>query len=224
LNLRAANTDGPCGILGGSFDPVHAAHLALARHAMESLALARILWIPGGTPPHREAPRADSAQRIAMLQLALAGETRYCIDLREIRKSSPGYTVETLASLREEYGHTLPLVLLIGADQFARLSTWHRWLRLFELAHVAVFTRPGWSTDDIADPAVREAFDLRRDDNKGSWAQHGAGAILPVEMPPMSVSSTQIRRSIAAGQQPLGLLPDAVLDYIGREGLYTKGN
>ncbi len=198
--------------------------MAIARTALAQLGLARILWIPGGTPPHREAPRATPGQRRAMLELAIAGEPRYAIDDRELCKATPGYTVETLGELRASLGPQVPLVLLIGADQYVKLTSWHRWRDLFTLAHVAVFTRPGWAMEQVQDAALREAFDARRDAPAGAWRSHPAGAIVPVEMPPLAVSSTAIRGHIAARQAPRGLLPDAVLDYIAREGLYPKGN
>lgn len=184
------------GILGGNFDPVHNAHLAVARAALDHLGLERILWIPSGTPPHREAAHASAAQRAAMLRLAIADEPRYRLDTRELRKATPCYTVETLEDLRAEPGAQAPLVLLIGADQYARLDTWHRWKDLFALARIAVFARPGLAIAPM----------------------HG---VETVAMPPLDISSTVIRARIAAGDPPRGLLPDAVLDYIDREHLYT---
>lgn len=212
------------GVLGGSFDPVHAAHLALARTALEALRLDHLLWIPGGTPPHREAPRASTEQRLAMLERAIAGDpdtgARQSIDTRELHKRTPCYTVETLAELRAERGSQHALVLLIGGDQFARLAGWHRWTELFALAHIAVFTRPGWSVDAVADAAVRAQFDARRASPQDNWNTRAAGAVIPVPMEPMEVSSTAIRERLASGEDARGLLPAAVLDYIALEGLY----
>ena len=185
------------GILGGSFDPVHNAHLAVARAALAGLGLAKILWIPGGTPPHREAPRAAAEHRAAMVALAIRGEPRFELDLREIRKATPGYTVETLEDLRAELGAEAELVLLIGADQYARLETWHRWQDLFRLCRIAVFARPGESL------AAAERVEV-------------------VPMAPLDISSTAIRERIAAGDPPRGLLPDAVLDYIQSNRLYSS--
>ena len=190
------------GILGGSFDPVHNAHLALAHSALEQLKLDKILWIPGGTPPHRAPPQASAEQRAAMLQLAIAGEPRFALDTRELKKTSPSYTVETLEELRSELGAHATLVLLIGADQYARLDTWHRWKSLFDLARIAVFARPGLEIAPGKDAVT-------------------AQEVVTVAMTPMDISSTAIRARIAAGDPPRGLLPDAVLDYIGRERLYS---
>ncbi len=183
------------GILGGSFDPVHNAHLAVARAALDGLGLSKVLWIPSGTPPHRDAAFASGADRAAMVRLAIEGEPRYALDERELRKASPGYTVETLEDLRAELGKEAGLVLLIGADQYARLETWHRWQDLFSLARIAVFARPG-------------------------LALEAAERVTVVPMKPLDISSTAIRASIAAGEAPRGLLPGAVLDYIQTHHLY----
>ena len=184
-------------ILGGSFDPVHNSHLAVARAALEQLDLATVLWIPSGTPPHRAAPFATAAHRAAMVKLAIAGEPRYALDERELNKAAPGYTVGTLEELRAQLGAGVPLVLLIGADQYARLDTWHRWKELTGLARIAVCARPGLAIEpsDGVDTLV---------------------------MTPLDISSTTIRARIAAGDPPRGLLPDAVLDYIEREHLYSS--
>ena len=184
------------GVLGGSFDPVHNAHLAVARAALTELRLAKVLWIPSGMPPHREAAKASAAHRAAMVALAVAGEPRFVLDEREIRKASPGYTVETLEDLRADFGADTELVLLIGADQYARLNTWHRWEGLFVLARIAVFARPGLALDD-------------------------ADRVTVVPMAPLDISSTAIRERIANGEPVRGLMPDAVLDYIETNHLYS---
>jgi nicotinate-nucleotide adenylyltransferase len=188
---------GAIGILGGSFDPVHNAHLAVARAALESLNLSKILWIPSGTPPHRGAPVATAGHRAAMVRLAIAGEQRFVLDEREIRKAAPGYTVETLEDLRAELGKDADLALLIGADQYARLGTWRRWQDLFTLARIAVFARAG---ETLAD----------------------AERVTVVPFAPLDISSTGIRSRIAAGDPPRGLLPQAVLDYIQTNRLYSS--
>jgi nicotinate-nucleotide adenylyltransferase len=109
------------GILGGTFDPVHNAHLAMARAALEALGLERVLFMPTGAPRYRTPAIAPGAQRVAMLRLAIAGEPRFAIDGRELAPGHSGYTIDTLAGFAERP------VLLLGADQYAKLETWHRW-------------------------------------------------------------------------------------------------
>jgi nicotinate-nucleotide adenylyltransferase len=130
------------GILGGTFDPVHNAHLAMARAALEALALERILWMPTGAPKYRAPARTAAHHRVAMLRLAIEGEPRYAIDERELAPGHSGYTVDTLKSLGDKP------VLLLGGDQYAKLETWHRWREVLELASIAVFARPGWPQTD----------------------------------------------------------------------------
>jgi len=180
------------GILGGTFDPVHNAHLAMGRAALAALAPQRILWVPTGDPPYRRPPVAAGAHRVAMLRLALAGEPRYAVDERELAPGASGYTYDTVRALRAETG--ADLVLLMGADQYAARDTWHRWEALRQLARIAVIARPGL-------PAPDASVEL-------------------VPMPPMEVSASDIRRRIGAGEPVDGLVPAAVLDYIQAQGLY----
>src|SRR5688572_5925998 len=114
------------GILGGTFDPVHNAHLAIAGTALRELPLDQVLWIPTGAPRYRNAPVAAAAHRLSMLKLALAGEPRYRVDIRELSPDATGYTVDTLRSLRAETGTRDSFYLLLGGDQYAALPNWHR--------------------------------------------------------------------------------------------------
>ena len=130
------------GILGGTFDPVHNAHLAMARAALAQLGLERVLWMPTGAPKYRKPARASAAQRLAMLRLAIAGEPCYAIDERELADGHSGYTVDSLQ------GFTGKPVLLLGADQYAEFEHWHRWREVLERAGLAVFARPGSPAPD----------------------------------------------------------------------------
>ena len=210
----------PIGLLGGSFDPVHNAHLAIAHGALALLGLERVIWLPSGVPPHRAAPSAGVAARLAMLGLAIAGETRFAIDPRELAKSTPAYTVDTLLDLRGECGEAAVLVLLIGSDQFTRLATWHRWQELFGLAHIAVFARPGWSLDADTPHALLHEYAQRRSPPGEHWRARSRGAIIDAPMTPLAISSTEVRARIARGEEPRDLLPPAVLEYISSHGLY----
>ena len=214
------SSNAPVGLLGGSFDPVHNAHLAIARSALALLGVERVLWLPGGVPPHRTAPIAGAAARLEMLRLAIAGETRFAIDPRELAKSTPAYTVDTLRELRAEFGAERALVLLIGGDQFARLATWHRWHELFGLAHLAVFARSGWSLDADTPQALHREHVQRRCAPGAEWRSRSCGAIIEVPMTPLAISSTEVRARIARGDAPRDLVPPAVLEYISNNGLY----
>ncbi|HEX6832976.1 MAG TPA: nicotinate-nucleotide adenylyltransferase, partial [Rudaea sp.] len=129
-------------ILGGTFDPIHNAHLRVAWEAADALD-AEVRLMPANVPPHRPAPAASPAQRVAMLRAALQGQDRLTIDTRELERDGPSYMVDTLRDLRAEFGPERPLVLLLGADAVVGLPGWHEWQRLFDFAHIVVLTRPG---------------------------------------------------------------------------------
>jgi nicotinate-nucleotide adenylyltransferase len=189
----------PVGILGGTFDPVHNAHLAIAGRALETLGASRILWIPTGAPRYRVPPVASAAHRVAMLELAIEGEQRYAVDERELAPDASGYTYDTLLALRAELGENVPLVMLIGADQYEKLDSWHRSRELFSLCRFAVFGRPVSSA---------------------ASAERPRPGVIHVEMTPISISATEIRARIARGEEVSGALPGAVLRYIQRHHLY----
>ena len=212
----------PLGILGGTFDPIHFGHLRLAEEARQQLGLARVRLIPAGRPAHRGAPGAHAEQRLAMTQLAAAGNTALEVDAAEVLSNAPSYTVPTLERLRSELGKQQPLVLLLGADAFAGLPSWHRWRSLFELAHIAVATRPGHSLDTEAlQPELAAACEARAADAK-ALAKSPAGCILRFPITPLDISATAIRGACARLESPRYLLPDGVVDYIAQHRLYRE--
>jgi nicotinate-nucleotide adenylyltransferase len=180
------------GILGGTFDPVHNAHLAIARTAAQSLGLDGILWIPTGKPGYRKPPVASAFDRLAMLALALKDEPGYEIDRRELEAGASPYTVDTLAALCAEHPQD-EFHLLLGADQYAALRGWRRPAEVARLARIAVFTRPGYEV--------------------------GAEALV-VPMTPLAVSASDIRARAARGESLAGLVPPAVANYIAENKLY----
>jgi nicotinate-nucleotide adenylyltransferase len=179
------------GILGGTFDPVHNAHLAWARAALEHLELDRVLFIPTGTTRYRSPALASGDERAAMLRLALAGEPRFRLDTRELQPQASGYTVDTLKALRTELGDA-ELYLLIGADQYEKLASWHRPEEVQRLAKIAVFSRPGF--------------------------QKPEAELIPLE--PMPISASEVRARVRRGESIDGLVPPAVANHIERRRLY----
>ncbi len=133
----------PMGIFGGTFDPIHYAHLRTAFELQQALRLKEIRFLPAGNPPHRDQPMADAQLRLKMVQLATADQPGFVVDDREVRKEGPSYSVETLAELRHEYPDR-SLCLIVGMDAFLSLPKWHQWRELLQLAHLVVAHRPGW--------------------------------------------------------------------------------
>jgi len=221
FKLNAANSK-VIGILGGTFDPVHLGHVALADAALAQLPLAEVLWLPSGSPGHRAAPEASARDRLAMLKLATAGRAQFRIDTTELESAEPTYTVHTLARLRAQFGNAQPLVLLLGSDSFLSLPTWLRWRELFDLAHIAHVSRPGHRASDGGPPPVLAAEIARRAARPEQLAASAAGRIASFDMPPLEVSSSEVRASLAAGEDTRGALAAAVLAYIQSQHLYLK--
>lgn len=213
----------PLGLFGGTFDPVHYGHLRLAEEAIAHLALGGVRWIPAGQPPHRGTPQVTADQRLAMVRCATAGNPRFSVDAGEVEAAAPSYTVHTLERLRAELGEQQQLVLLVGADAFAGLATWHRWRDIFGLAHVAVSHRPGFPVETASLPhELATEFNDRRLTDVGALRASPAGGIATFAMTQLAISATQIRKLLANGLSARYLLPDDVLDYIQLHSLYRN--
>ncbi|HWR76641.1 MAG TPA: nicotinate-nucleotide adenylyltransferase [Thiobacillus sp.] len=210
----------PIGIFGGTFDPVHFGHLRLAEEMAEGIGLSRVVFIPAGQPPHRGAPRTAATHRLEMVRRAIAGNPRFAVDAREVESPRPSYTVDTLTALRAELGDEQPLWLLLGADAFLGLPTWHAWRQLFELAHLAVAARPGAQLmqSDAMPEVLKNEVSQRQ---AAAGLETGpAGSVLLRATTPLDISATAIRDTLARHGSARYLLPDAVLDYIHEHQLY----
>jgi nicotinate-nucleotide adenylyltransferase len=217
---RRKPSEPPAGILGGTFDPIHNAHLRLAAEAQRRFDLQSVIFIPAGRPWHRSAPMATPEHRLAMVRLAIADHDGFAVDDAEVRAQAPGYSVDTLERLRLRFGTERPLVLLLGADAFLGLANWHRWQTLFDLAHIAVATRPGHDLSPAAMPtALAQAF-RERLGGAEEIAARPAGVIAPFPLSAGTVSSTEVRSRFAADQAANDLLPAKVVDYIRLNHLY----
>jgi len=205
------------GILGGTFDPVHFGHLRPALEVQEALALEELRLIPCHIPPHRPQPHATAAQRVAMLEAATGRHPAFRIDTRELQRSGPSYTYDTLVSLREELGDA-GVCLLMGMDAFADLTTWHRWDELIELCHLVVMTRPG---ADVPAGGELAGFIRRHRVPEAAGLRHRpAGRLLFQPVTALAISASRLRALLAEGLNPAFLMPEAVIEIINREGLY----
>jgi nicotinate-nucleotide adenylyltransferase len=209
------------GLVGGTFDPPHVGHLALARAARDALRLDEVRLLPTGRSWQKPGAGATSAQRLEMLRLtlqALSIDERLAIDDREVRRDGPTYTVDTLLELRGELGPVPMLVLVLGSDQFRNLPTWSRWRDLFGLAHVAATQRERVGLDAL--PAELESELTAR--GRDALPDAPAGAIVLFRMPAVPVSATVLRDRLGQGERPTGLCAPAVLDYIEINRLYRR--
>ena len=214
----------PFAMLGGTFDPVHYGHLRFADEVRRSLGLARLRLVPAGDPPHRCGPVASAADRVAMLRLAVAEFPGLVVDPREVNRAGKSYTVLTLEALRREDAQR-PLLLLVGADAFRGLPSWHRWRELFALAHLVVVARPGLPLGADLPPPLAAEREARLAQDPAILFSTPAGAIYEERVAPQPISATTIRAQLARG--PAGaaevsrLLPRAVLTYIDQHHLYS---
>ena len=167
----------------------------MARAALDELKLDRLLFMPTGVPRYRTPAVASGEQRIAMLRLAVGDEPRFEIDARELAPGASGYTVDTLRELRLELGTRTPLWLLMGADQYSKLDSWHRPKDVRKLARIAVFARPGFPLHEVK--------------------------VKTIPFEPMAFSSSDVRARVARGEDISALVPPAVATYVASHGLYA---
>ena len=192
------------GVLGGTFDPPHRMHLAMARAAMDQLRLTRVLFVPAGDPWRKaEARVSPAADRLAMTRLAVAAEAGFACSDMELRRGGPTYTLDTLAALRAQGAP--PLWFILGADAVLDLPNWHAPERLVELARLAVVARPGATVEPASLDAILPGLAARVD-----WLALAADPL----------SATALRRRIAAGQPVGGDAAAAVVEYARRRRLY----
>jgi nicotinate-nucleotide adenylyltransferase len=201
----------PVGIFGGAFAPFHNGHLRLAIEARDQLGLERVHLVPTARSLHRSESRISPARRLEWLKLALRKEKNLIADDREVLRSGPSFTVETLIELRQQYPQA-PLVLLMGADAFAHLHSWHRWQEIFDLAHLAVVARHGAKL--AASPDCARFLQDRRVSNAQGIQEKIGGHWLQLDLPLLDISSTRIRRLLKTGRSVRGLVPDAILNHM----------
>lgn len=215
----------PLVLFGGTFDPVHRAHIACAK-AVSALLDSPVLLLPNAQPPHRPQPLSSSAQRLAMLALACEGDSALIIDDWELRQTGPSYSVDTLRHFRavctdassgtssDTDSATRPLFLLIGADSFANLHRWYQWQTFPELCHLIVAPRPG------APSAAEEVLAAFPESDIEALLKRPAGMRLMLDEPTLGISSSAIRADLREKGQS-DAINRKVFDYIQREGLYN---
>jgi nicotinate-nucleotide adenylyltransferase len=197
---------------------VHDGHLRMALELATHCGLAGVRFIPAGQPPHRPAPVAGSALRLAMLEAALAGCPGFTIDRRELERDAPSFTVETLESLRDELPGR-PLCLLLGLDAFLGLPRWHRWTELPGLAHLVVAMRPGSRLPTAGE--IGRLLAARGISTPQLLHERPAGSVLVHPVTQLDISASAIRALVADGGDPRFLVPEPVRELIAASGCYN---
>jgi nicotinate-nucleotide adenylyltransferase len=215
------------GILGGTFNPIHIAHLRAAEEVADQLSLERMIFVPSARPPHKVPEGADpiapAADRLAWVRRAVAGNERFEVDTLEIEREGPSYLVDTLRELGKRTAPELP-VFTLGADAFQEIDTWREPATLLELAHFAVATRPPFGTRALADwlPAsLAGPFEMAADGRSARHREAGTWIQL-VEITALDVSASAIRAAIRDGRSVRYVLPESIHDAVLASGCYNR--
>lgn len=213
------------GVYGGTFNPVHIAHLILAEEMRERFGLDRVLFVPSGRPPHKEGRLAEGRRRLQMVRLAIAGNENFeALDL-EVKRRGPSFTIETLRELRRRFPRETSYYFLIGMDAFREITTWHEAEDLLDCAHFVIFPRPGfplehpgrWIPDTWKTGApVRPKRGVRR------YPVAGRKSLYLTEAISLPVSASEIRGRVRHRRSIRYLVPEAVEKYIRKNKLYSK--
>ncbi|AMV71156.1 nicotinate-nucleotide adenylyltransferase [Desulfuromonas carbonis] len=209
------------GIFGGTFNPIHLAHLRVAEEVREVCALDRVMFLPAATPPHKSvAEEVPFAERLAMVEAAIADHPDFFASDLEGRRLGKSFSVDTLEILRREQPSD-EFFFLIGMDSFRDLPTWRDYRRLFSLAHIVVAPRPGVNSEqpqELLPVAMRDQFCY--DATSKTWRHAGGTSLIFLAETYLDISSTRIRQLVAAGRSIRYLVPPAVAEHIRHRGFY----
>jgi len=224
--VQTANKKRKIGLLGGTFDPVHNGHLAVADHVMNTLELDFIWFIPAAHPPHKTGHGdgreiSGFAHRIAMLERALKGNSAFVISDIEAKRSSPSYSIDTIKLLLPQIGNNADVFFIIGADAFLEIDTWKRYQELPALVHFVIISRPTYPPRRVGEIINQNFSGYAYDSSRKIWSSSAnKGTFFLQHMEPVSISSTEIRNRVRKGMGIRGLVPPSVEDYIRKHSLY----
>lgn len=213
------------GIYGGTFDPIHYGHLRIAEELLNSIGLARIIFVPSGEPRLRAEPAASKTQRTDMVKLAIHDNDKFALDEREINRPGISTTVQSLREYRCEFGSDTAPCFILGMDAFIKINQWFEWRELFKLCHLIIVARPGYLSIDEEwnwPMEIKAEFISRRVMNPCDLELQSSGLIYPAQTSLLDISASQIRSLIAAGKSIRYLLPENVCDYIKHNNLYKR--
>jgi len=216
------------GIFGGTFNPIHRGHLAIAEEVQKALGLDRVLLVPANRPPHKGGLKIPAAKhRLAMVRLAVRGHAGLVVSDLEVRRRGKSYTLDTLKALQEQYPERTEFYLILGLDAFLEFSTWREPEKIVSSCHIAVVSRPGSRFSDLAqqpflkeiDPAALRGLDAGRRSRYDYPLTRKTGLIL-LHLTDYEISATRIRDHLSGGKRLKNLLPPLVESYIIKNHLY----
>jgi nicotinate-nucleotide adenylyltransferase len=197
------------GVLGGTFDPVHLGHIAMAEEARDTLGLTEVMIVPAGQPISKSADRiTPTEQRIEMLRLAVDGRPHLKVSYMEIERAGPSYTVDTIAELKKRYGGKDEIYFILGWDSLTQMADWREPGRIIEMCYLAAVPRPGWQRPSL------EALE--------KTIQGITKKVVFMDKPRLDISATVIREKVARGETIDGLVHGPVAEYIKKHKLYAK--
>ena len=199
------------GVMGGTFDPIHNAHLVTAEEARKQFRLDQVLFVPSGRPPHKEGRESlDPENRYLMTVIATASNPRFKVSRMEIDRPGPSYTIDTVRELHRVYGRNTEIYFITGADAILEILTWKEPEKLLQECTLIAATRPGYDLKRLEDslPQVEKE-------------RHATSPrVLVMEIPALAISSTDIRRRVKEGRSILYLVPEGVAEFIEKNGFY----
>lgn len=207
----------PIGLFGGTFDPIHKGHIAIANELIHALELHAMHFIPNKEPMHRHKPKASAEHRLAMVRIATARNPKFIVNDVEMRRPGPTYTIDTLTQIRNQIPNQ-PLCLILGKDVFSSMNTWHEWENIPALVHLVIINRPGVPLS--YDPWMKTLLKEHETNNIRKLCLKPGGYILQHEIEPMMISATEIRKKLKAGKDVSNEVPTEVLRYIQQHRLY----
>ena len=197
------------GIFGGTFDPIHNAHLTVAEHVRTEMRLDRVLFVPAGQPWFKAGnPLSDAGHRLEMTGLAIVDNPHFAVSDMEVHRDGPTYTIDTLTELRSDMGEGVEFYFILGIDALNELHRWRRPHDVLDLATLGGVTRPGAETVD------RAALDSIR--------EGASDEVVIVDGPLIDISAAAVRHRMAKGLSVHGMVPKAVEEYAERHGLYEE--
>jgi nicotinate-nucleotide adenylyltransferase len=205
-------------IFGGAFDPIHNGHLQVSLTIQSQFNFDSYILLPCKTPTLKSPTLADTTQRIDMLHLALKEYPNFKLDLREIERTTPSYTVETLQSFRAQYP-TASITFILGYDAFLSLPQWHQWEQLIKLAHLLVINRAGLPKQ-TQNPVLQQFMNAYQNEDKAKLLNTKAGTLFLFNAGEYDISSTAIREALKKGEEIDSKIPEAVYEYIKEAKLY----